>query len=80
MPHPTKKTLNPAIKLYTESYHCVRGGEKQLHEPEGNKAYLFIYLSTLASINRIYVSFVIIYKQETGEKHVKSDIEPFHWG
>ena len=35
------------------------------------------FCDTLASINLIYVSFVIIYNQETGRKNVVPDTEPF---
>ena len=45
-----KKTLNPAIKFYEATCHCVRGGKK--HKPTGTgkketslKIYLSIYLS-----------------------------------
>ena len=36
------------------------------------------FWDTLASINLIYVYFVINYNQETGKKNVVPDTEPFH--
>ena len=36
-----------------------------------------LFCDTLASINLIYVSFVIIYNQETGRKNEVPDTEPF---
>ena len=58
-----KKTLNPAIKFYETTYHCVRGGKK--HKPTGTGkketryAYLSIY-SLVGSYIQLFVHFSFI--------------------
>ena len=39
-----KKALNPAIKFYEATYHCVRGGKKHKPTGTGKKETRSIYL------------------------------------